>query len=248
MTGDYGGEHQAVRRANLPYAYGAPCGRCGRPMLAGQPLDLDHNDDRVGYRGFAHARCNRSAGGKVGRARQLTRRTAKGWAKTMLTEVVLGVEISEDRRHTSIAAAGWSDEFVLIELAAYVDGTDAVDAVLALRDERTVTAVVVDPRSQAATTIKPLVDAGIAVTEPTTNDIVVATGEFTDAVVGGRLRHSGQPVLDTAVRYGTQRALGGAAAWERRGAPVDVSPLTAATLAAWGLHHAKGQMFFGAWR
>jgi hypothetical protein len=50
-----------------------------------------------------------------------------------------------------------------------------------------------------------------------------------------RSRHAGQPELDAAVRHGVQRPLGGAAAWQRRGMPVDVSPLSAATLAVWGL-------------
>jgi hypothetical protein len=32
-------------------------------MLAGQALDLDHTDDRRGYKGFSHAECNRRAAG-----------------------------------------------------------------------------------------------------------------------------------------------------------------------------------------
>lgn len=30
-------------------------------MLGGQKLHLDHNDDRVGYLGMSHARCNIAA-------------------------------------------------------------------------------------------------------------------------------------------------------------------------------------------
>ena len=59
--------------------------------------------------------------------------------------------------------------------------------------------------------------------------------ELFDELASGRLRHAGQPELDAAVRHGTQRPLGGATAWQRRGMPVDVSPLAAATLAVWGL-------------
>jgi hypothetical protein len=36
-----------------------------RLILLGQQWHLDHNDDRTGYRGPAHARCNTSAGGKA---------------------------------------------------------------------------------------------------------------------------------------------------------------------------------------
>lgn len=238
MSGDYGGDHEAIRRANLPYAYGTPCGRCGRPMLPGQPLDLDHNDDRTGYRGFAHARCNRSAGGRLGAQRRYARQRARrdGVRKTMLTEVVLGVEIAEDRRHTSIAAAGeLPDEMVLVDLLAYLDGTDAVPTLKQIAAERTVLAIVIDPHSPAATLIRAAKDAGLWLTEPNASDAVVAHGEFLDLLAAGRLRHAGRPELDAAVRHGAQRPLAGAVTWARRGFSVDVAPLTAATLAVWGL-------------
>lgn len=69
----YGREHQELRARLLPHAYGQPCTRCGREMVEGQALDLDHTDDRTGYAGFAHAFCNRQAGGRRGRAAQLGR-------------------------------------------------------------------------------------------------------------------------------------------------------------------------------
>jgi hypothetical protein len=43
----------------------------------------------------------------------------------MLTERALGIEISEARDHLSVAAAGYIDgDFILVELAAYLTGTD----------------------------------------------------------------------------------------------------------------------------
>jgi hypothetical protein len=62
----YGGKHQATRRAMLPYAYGSPCVRCGRPMLPGQSLHLDHEDDGVATEG-SPTRCatRPRAGGSV---------------------------------------------------------------------------------------------------------------------------------------------------------------------------------------
>jgi hypothetical protein len=60
----YTHQHRALRAAMLPRAYGTPCVRCGEAMLNGQLLDLDHNDNRDGYRGFAHSSCNRRAGGE----------------------------------------------------------------------------------------------------------------------------------------------------------------------------------------
>ena len=100
------------------------------------------------------------------------------------------------------------------------------------------TAVALDPRSPAATALGPLVAAGVDVTELSTHDVAVAHGEFVDAVRAGVLRHTGQPELTAAIRHGEQRRLGGATAWERRGAPVDVAPALAAEIAVWMLQHA----------
>lgn len=64
----YGRRHQDIRAAHLQGAYGQPCLHCGQTMTQDQDLDLDHTDDRLGYRGFAHAGCNRSAGARKGNA------------------------------------------------------------------------------------------------------------------------------------------------------------------------------------
>ena len=92
--------------------------------------------------------------------------------------------------------------------------------------------VVVDPRSQAGTLLRPLAEAGMLVREPSTAEVVAAHGEFLDLVNDGGLAHLDQPPLTSAVQAGQQRALGGAQAWERR-VTVDQSPLVAATLACW---------------
>lgn len=65
----YGGAHKRARAAGIEAAYGQLCSRfdedpqCSGVMERGQELDLDHTDDRRGYRGFAHSECNRRAGG-----------------------------------------------------------------------------------------------------------------------------------------------------------------------------------------
>ncbi|HEY2957373.1 MAG TPA: hypothetical protein VGM21_04055 [Actinomycetota bacterium] len=230
----YGGEHQALRRALLPYAVGSRCWRCGRPILPGQPVDLGHDDDNPGlYRGLEHARCNRQAGAAKGKARRRERRERM---RSMVKEVALGIEVSEDRQHCSVVAAGYLEHgMVLVDLLRYLDGTGPVPAVLALRAERTVVAVVVDPHSHAATCIAPLEAAGVAVTKPASSDVVVAHGGFLDALAAGRVRHQGQAELTAAVRHLAERRLGGATAPERRGAPVDVGPAVAAELAVWAL-------------
>jgi hypothetical protein len=233
---DTSGAHRSIRRAMLPYAPGSPCARCGRPILEGQPVHLDHRDDRSGYLGFSHARCNEQAGARLGNQR---RRAARERTRIMVDEVALGIEVSEDRQHCSIVAAGHLDgDLILLDLVAYLDGTDPVGAVQRLRGERKVLAVVVDPHSHAATAIRPLEAAQVKVTKPASTDVVVAHGGFLDALAAGRVRHAGQAELTAAARHLQQRRLGGASAPERRGAPVDVAPAVAAELAAWALENA----------
>lgn len=66
----YGATHTAERAkwAAVVEAGKAECARCHRPIMADDPWDLDHNDDRTGYIGPSHATCNRSAGGRNGAA------------------------------------------------------------------------------------------------------------------------------------------------------------------------------------
>jgi hypothetical protein len=108
-------------------------------MLPGQALDLDHRYDGGGWLGFAHAACNRRAGGRLGAARR-RERTRRMRA---MPSVALGVEI----------AAGPVDgsDMILVDLVAYLDGTDVAGAILELREVREVVAVAIDPHSPAAT-------------------------------------------------------------------------------------------------
>ena len=69
----YGHLHRLIRAALVPQAYGRPCIHCGRVMLPGQPLALDHTADGSGYRGIVHLRCNAQEGGRRGAARKRRR-------------------------------------------------------------------------------------------------------------------------------------------------------------------------------
>jgi hypothetical protein len=74
----YGYAYQKLRKALLPSAYGTPCVRCGQPMLEGQKLHLDHDDnDRTKLKGFAYSDCNIRAAAKKARAAQLAAKMAK---------------------------------------------------------------------------------------------------------------------------------------------------------------------------
>jgi len=236
----YDAAHRARKAMLLPNAYGQPCPRCGRVMLQTDVLELDHGDNfpEEGYVGIVHRYCNRKAGGMVGKARVIAKKKADKARKWMgITGCALGIEISEDRLHASIGMAASRADIAAttLELLDYLDGTASAMGVILQRIEALgPLAVVIDPRSQAATLIKPLKDSKIKVLEPSTSDVVVAHGRFLDELTAGRLRHVEHPRLTEAARAGRQRRLAGAQAWDRRN-PVDLSPITAVTLALWGL-------------
>jgi len=62
--------HELLRQHWAPrVAMGAVhCARCSRPILPGQSWALDHTDDRSGYLGPSHERCNNEAGGRAAHA------------------------------------------------------------------------------------------------------------------------------------------------------------------------------------
>lgn len=68
-----GYKHQRLRERLLPHAWGTPCPLCGKLMLKGQDLDLDHEIPRAlggkaGQGRMTHRHCNRSAGARLGNA------------------------------------------------------------------------------------------------------------------------------------------------------------------------------------
>jgi hypothetical protein len=164
-------------------------------------------------------------------------------------EVAFGCAISEDRKHAAIVAAGRDDETgkILVDLAPFYDHPRSVVVRMAkLVIDHDPVAVVLDPKSQSATLLKPFAEEGILVTRATAEDVVVAHGEFLDLVEAIQLVHLDQPPLTNAVRAAQQRPLAGAQAWERR-VEVDQSPLVAATLACWGFRRWEELAQPGAW-
>lgn len=73
MAGTYGADHAAVRRMLAPQV-AAGDGWCAEPVCLfesrwippSSPWDLAHNRECGGWRGPAHAKCNRSEGAAYG--------------------------------------------------------------------------------------------------------------------------------------------------------------------------------------
>ena len=223
----YGRDHRAIRRRLLEGAVGTACVRCGGPILPTDKVDLDHRDDGPGYLGMAHAACNRAAGARKGNRLRGKRKRIR------MEDQRMGVEISVDRRHTSIVTAGRSDGLLVFELIAYLNGSDTAENVAAMAAARDVKQVTVDPRSPGATLIAPLRALGLKVLEPKATDMAVAHGRFVDELRAGRLKYVAHPALDAAVQFADSRPLAGAEAIERRKVEADAGPLAAAELAVW---------------
>jgi hypothetical protein len=83
----YGWSHQQARRQVAPAVLAglAVCARCGLPIAPWEAWHLDHADDRRGYVGVSHARCNTSAGARKGnrmrRERLSDEARAIAWAR-----------------------------------------------------------------------------------------------------------------------------------------------------------------------
>ncbi|MEU8537527.1 terminase [Streptomyces parvulus] len=167
--------------------------------------------------------------------------------------VALAVDVTPERSHASICAAGRSGEFVHVEVVDNRPGTDWVPGRLReLAERHGPRCVVIDPGSPAGALITEVVerlkvdpDAEVGedeeprlvvpVVQTKTREVVQAVGQFYDAVVSGRIRHLDQAPLATALAGARKRDLGEAWAWARRGVGVDITPLVGVTHARWGL-------------
>lgn len=166
----------------------------------------------------------------------------------MTAEVAFAAEISQDRKRCAIVAAGRErgGTRIVVDLTWYQHPRGAAARLEQLWAKHDPVAVVVDPKSQAGTLLRPLADAGILVVQPDTASVVVAHGEFLDLVNDGHLAHLGQDPMTAAVRAAQQRPLSGAQAWDRK-VDVDQSPLVAATLACWAFRRWEELATPGVW-
>jgi hypothetical protein len=105
-----------------------------------------------------------------------------------------------------------------------------------LCDRHDVRAVVVDGASAAFSLADPLRQRGVTVTVTTARQMAAAFGGFFDAVMDGQVRHLDQPILNSALAVARKRQIGDSGfGWSRKDSESDITAVTAATLALWGL-------------
>lgn len=156
--------------------------------------------------------------------------------------VELMLDVSPDRKTSTIAAAGDGPDGRTLIIVTVLPGTDrTVDALKALTEKRNVVSpVALIPNTQAGALIPDLVEAGVAWEPFTTTQMGQATSAFITGVnETGAYVHVGQPEFLEAVKNATTRytAQGEVEVWDRRDKTINIGPVVAGSGAAyrWGL-------------
>lgn len=169
---------------------------------------------------------------------------ARGGATAPPTErIAFGVAAAwPDAESASIAVTGWLGDELVVQVVQHGPGTGWVLPRLRELVDRHGAPVVIDPGGPAGFLLGEIADERldegqrpIEVLTPTMREIGYAAKALLVAVAGDRpyLRHFGQPELDAAAMHAGRRPLGDSWTLQRRG-DVDISPLEAVKLAAWG--------------
>jgi phage terminase large subunit-like protein len=154
-------------------------------------------------------------------------------------EVAIAFDVSPDRSTATIASAAWTTEGL-----PYVDVVESrrgepdwgIQRFVDMCERHQVRAVVVDGASAAFSLVDPLRQRGLTVTVTSARQMAAAFGNFYDTVMDGGMRHLDQPLLNLALAAARKRKIGDSGfGWSRKDSESDITPVTAATLALWGL-------------
>jgi hypothetical protein len=156
-----------------------------------------------------------------------------------VTWTFAGVEIAASRRLTWVAVAGTDSDHpghVRVHVGDPLDGTAVTAQLVAMWERLGLDGFALDPRSPTGTLAGPLQAEGMMVQLADAAGVAKAHGMFADVVAAGKLRVSGHPAIDDAVRGAETRRLAGAAAIDRYAdGGSEMAPLLAAELSVWGL-------------
>lgn len=154
-------------------------------------------------------------------------------------DVAIAFDVSPDRSTATIASAAWTTEGL-----PYVDVVESrrgepdwgIQRFVDMCERHQVRAVVIDGASAAFSLVDPLRQRGLTVTVTSARQMAAAFGNFYDTVMDGGMRHLDQPLLNLALAAARKRKIGDSGfGWSRKDSESDITPVTAATLALWGL-------------
>lgn len=149
----------------------------------------------------------------------------------------IALDVAADRSASALAIAGPSSgdpERIVVEVADHRRGVAwLAEAIRAIRLQYPRAPIVADSLV-AASVVGELQRARVTVETVGVTDHGRACGTFVDLLTAERLYHRAQGALTAAVEGAARRRLGDAWLWSRAKSSADISPLVAATLAAWG--------------
>ena len=147
----------------------------------------------------------------------------------------IGIGVAPDLTRAGITGAGRAPEWVEVKPLTHAPGIGwTVEAAAAMQRE-TGCKVIIDDRGPGAVLIPRLVELGVDLTLPGTDDVLDACAGFYEGIRERTIRHGGYPELDAAVDGAVQRKVRDRWAWGRRESTEDILLLEGATLAAWAL-------------
>lgn len=151
-----------------------------------------------------------------------------------LTVDALALAVSIDLGHSAIVAGSEDDEGnAWVKPLHHGPGTQgAVDRCVELQARFGVD-VVIDGRGPGAVLIPHLEKAGVRLHIASTGDVLDAFANLETKVRDGQFFHVSAPELDAAAAGAVRRAVGDRSALGRKKSEADISPLEAASLAAW---------------
>ncbi len=163
--------------------------------------------------------------------------------------VFLAFDVSPDRAHAAIAAAGQREggDGWHVEIVEHRAGTGwVVDRLEELKRKHRPAGIFCDPSGPAGGLLADIERRGLKVTNVTTKEHGQACGVLYDAVIQGTVAHLGTPELTDAIDGAVKRHLSdGAWLWNRCTSAVDICPLVASTIALWAAQ--KGQRQVHVW-
>lgn len=144
------------------------------------------------------------------------------------------VDVNFQRTRSYVAVASRrTDGLLHIEVVAAKPGTDWVIPWFKERIGKFEGVAVQQRGAPASGLIDGLSDAGVPVMEWGGADLPQGCANLFDLIRDRMLRHRPSPALDAAAKSTAARPLGDAWVFDRKGSPVDASPLVACAAAAW---------------
>lgn len=154
--------------------------------------------------------------------------------------MAMAYDVAHDRSSAAIWAA-WPDDDGTVQLRAYLvrPGAAWLPGEVASRVVELGPAVIAaDDGGPARQVTDELRRRGVTVETMSYRDYGTACGAFMAAIHDGALGHDGSPALRSALERASVKFVSDQVGWDRRRSAGDISPLIAATVAAWFATHA----------